>query len=178
MTSQSPAVSRHHARMLLPPAPPPDSAALRPPGSVWLAGLQRSLLLIACLLLVALIGLLDFGTDRHLSFSIFYLVPVAVCAWCGGFSDGALLSLAAAAAWHTTDLFEDPSLPSAVRMWNGVIRFGSLVLISSMVARLHAGILRERRLARTDPLTGAANGRTFYEAAAVEAERRGACAGP
>ncbi len=170
MTSQSPIAQRPYTRMLLPPTPP-EGAALRPPGSGFLAGLQRSLLLVACLLLVAVIGLLDFGTERHLSFSIFYLVPVAVCAWCGGFSDGTLLSLASAAAWHTTDLFEDPALPPAVRMWNGVIRFGSLVLISSLVARLHAGILRERRLARTDPLTGAANGRTFYEAAAVEAER-------
>ncbi len=177
MTSQSPAVSRHHARMLL-PSSPPDGATLRPPGSAFLAALQRTLLLIACLLLAAVIGLLDYGTERHLSFSIFYLIPVAICAWCGGFSDGALLSLASAAAWHLTDLFEDPSLPPTVRMWNGVIRFGSLVLISSLVARLHAGILRERRLARTDALTGAANGRTFYEAIAVEAERRGACAAP
>ena len=144
MTSQSPAVSPRHARMLPPPSLPPDSATLRPPRSAFPAALQRALLLVACLLLVAVIGLLDFGTEGHLSFSIFYLVPVAVCAWCCGFSDGALLSLASAAAWHATDLFADPSLPPAVRMWNGVIRFGSLVLISSMVARLHAGILRER----------------------------------
>ena len=82
-----------------------------------------------------------------------------------------LLSLTASAAWHTTDFYENPSFPPTVRLWNMVIRFGSLVLISSLVARLHAGIHRERRLARTDPLTGAADGRTFYETAAVEAER-------
>src|SRR5262249_61886429 len=34
-----------------------------------------------------------------------------------------------------------------------------------------AGIRREHLLARTDPLTGAANGRTFYSVAAVEADR-------
>src|SRR5262249_5901959 len=48
---------------------------------------------------------------------------------------------------------------------------GTLALTTSLVSRLHAGILRERLLARTDPLTGAANGRTFYEAVAAEAER-------
>jgi diguanylate cyclase (GGDEF)-like protein len=42
-----------------------------------------------------------------------------------------------------------------------------------LVSRLHAGVLREHLLARTDPLTGAANGRTFYEAASSEVERAG-----
>src|SRR5207253_7376812 len=32
-------------------------------------------------------------------------------------------------------------------------------------------VMRERLLARTDPLTGAANARTFYESVALEAER-------
>ena len=36
---------------------------------------------------------------------------------------------------------------------------------------MHAGVRRERLLARTDSLTGAANGRTFYETAAIESER-------
>src|SRR5205823_5425701 len=58
-----------------------------------------------------------------------------------------------------------------VGTWNGVTRFATLALASSLVARLHSGILRERLLARTDPLTGAANARTFYEAVAVEAGR-------
>jgi diguanylate cyclase (GGDEF)-like protein len=43
--------------------------------------------------------------------------------------------------------------------------------MSSLVSRLRVSILRERLLARTDSLTGAANGRTFYETAVAEAER-------
>ena len=169
MTTQSPAMPQTPAPRLPPPCPP--YAAARPQGNLFLAGLHRTLLLLAGLLSVILIALLDYQTESHLSFSIFYLAPVAACAWCGGFSHGTLVSLGASAAWHSTDLYEDPALPAAVRLWNMVIRFGCLVLISSLVARLHAGILRERRLARTDALTGAANGRTFYETAAVEADR-------
>src|SRR5260370_39212914 len=55
--------------------------------------------------------------------------------------------------------------------WSGVVRLGTLVLVTSLVSRLRVGIVRERLLARTDALTGAANGRTFYETAAVEADR-------
>jgi diguanylate cyclase (GGDEF)-like protein len=128
-------------------------------------------LLMGGLLLVGLVGLFDYLTGPHLSFSLFYLIPVVACAWWGGYPHGIFVALAGAVVWHCVDLLEDPSLPAAAGVWNGVVRFGTLVLASSVVARLHAGVLRERRLARTDPLTGAANARTFYEAVAAEAER-------
>ncbi len=115
--------------------------------------------------------LLDRATESRLSFSLLYLLPVTACAWCGGFSDGILLSLGGSVAWHLVDWYENPALPASVRVWNGVIRFGTLALMSSLVSRLRVSIVRERLLARTDPLTGAANGRTFYETAGVEAER-------
>jgi len=139
--------------------------------TVFLEGIRGGLLVIAGLLLVALIALVDYWTGPHLSLSIFYLIPVAACAWWGGFPHGILLSLGGAVAWHTVDGLENPAIPAIFMLWNGVVRFGSLVLTSSLVTRVHVGVLRERLLARTDALTGAANGRTFYEVAAAEAER-------
>jgi diguanylate cyclase (GGDEF)-like protein len=135
--------------------------------------LRGAALVTAGLLFVALVAVLDAGTESHLSFSLFYLIPVAACAWWGGFAPGVLLSLAGSVAWHAVDCFEDPTVPLAARLWNGVVRFGFLALTSSLVSKLHAGVQGERRLARTDPLTGAANGRTFYEAAQAEASRAG-----
>jgi diguanylate cyclase (GGDEF)-like protein len=168
MTTLSPAtrprISRHEA------VPTPRTAG-RPPRGVFLPGVRGALLTIVGVLLVGLIAVLDVGTDCHLSLSILYLLPVAGCAWCGGFSPGVLVSLAGSGAWHLVDLMENPALPPSFRVWNGVIRFGTMVLISSLVSRLHVSMLRERYLARTDPLTGAANGRTLYETAAVESER-------
>jgi diguanylate cyclase (GGDEF)-like protein len=120
---------------------------------------------------VVTIALLDYGTGPALSLSIFYLIPVAACAWWGGFSHGTLLSLAAALAWAFVDALENPAIPPGIGLWNGIARFGTLLITSSLVSRLHLGMRRERFLARTDPLTGAANGRTFYEALAVESAR-------
>jgi diguanylate cyclase (GGDEF)-like protein len=136
-----------------------------------LRGLAEAGLLAGAVLLVALIAALDYCTGPYFSFGIFYLIPVAVCAWWGGFSHGILLALAASMAWGWVDNLENPLLPPVAEAWNGIARFGTLALAASLVARLHAGMVRERRLARTDSLTGAANGRTFYEAAAVESER-------
>lgn len=140
-------------------------------GQMALDGLYEALVVAGGVLLVGLIALLDYATGPHLSFSIFYLIPVAACAWWGGFSHGLLISVTASLVWSAVDAFENPYLPTTAALWNGVAHFCTLVLTSSLVFRLRAGILRERRLARTDPLTGAANGRTFYEAAALEAER-------
>jgi diguanylate cyclase (GGDEF)-like protein len=134
-------------------------------------GYQASLFTVGALIAVLLTALLDYETGPELSLCIFYLAPVAACAWWCGYSHGILLSLAGAVAWSVVDSLENPSFPAVVGVWNGVVRFGMLVITSSLVSRLHAGAQRERMLARTDALTGAANGRTFYEAVVSESER-------
>src|SRR4051812_345006 len=109
-----------------------------------------------CLGLVALIALFDWWTGPQLSFGVFYLLPVAVCAWWGGFSPGILLAVAGSVAWCAVDLAETANPSSTAAVWNGITRFGTLALVASLAARVHAGVRRERWLARTDPLTGAA----------------------
>jgi len=143
----------------------------RPTPAEGMLRLQRGLLFLAAALGVVLIALLDNATESRLSISFLYLLPVTACAWSCGFSHGILLSLGGSVAWHMVDSLENPALPPAVRVWNGVLRFGTLALMASLVSRLRISIVRERLLARTDALTGAANGRTFYETAMAEAER-------
>lgn len=155
------------------PSPPVVSAS-NPPAqraARLLAGLREGGLVLGGLLLVVLIGVLDWHTGPQLSFTIFYLIPVVGCAWWSGFPHGILLALAGSVAWHLVDVLGNPALPNHIACWNGLTRFATLVLVSSLVSRLRTGMLREHRLARTDALTGAANARTFYETAAVEAER-------
>jgi len=127
--------------------------------------------LVGGLLVVVLVALLDYLTGPQLSFSLFYLAPVLGCAWWGGFPQGVLVALAGAVAWHAVDYVENPDQAPVIRLWNDVVLFSTLTLASSLAARLHAGMRRERHLARTDPLTGAANARTFYEAVVAEADR-------
>ncbi len=146
--------------------------------SAFINGFGGAALTAVSLLIVVLIGLLDGGTHSRLSFSLFYLIPAAACAWWGGFAPGVLVYLAGSVAWHVVDELQDPTVPPSTRLWNGLVRFCFLALASSVVSRLHAGVLRERRLARTDQLTGAANGRTFYESAQAEASRAGRTLSP
>jgi diguanylate cyclase (GGDEF)-like protein len=147
---------------------PPRYPALRgwplPCGDGW----RGVLLGVLGLALVGGIALFDHCTGPELSFGVFYFLPIAAVAWWGGFAHGLLLSLAAAAAWHAVDSFDGSALSPAVRTWNDLIRFGVFVISSSLLTRLRVALLYERLLARTDPLTGAANARTFYEALGAE----------
>src|SRR5205085_1126305 len=63
-------------------------------------GLLGMLLLVGGLVLVGLVGLFDYLTGPYLSFSLFYLLPVIVCAWWGGFPHGIFVALAGAVVWH------------------------------------------------------------------------------
>ncbi len=128
-----------------------------------LVPLHRTLLIAGCLVMVGVTALLDQWTGPHLSFGVFYLLPVVVCAWWGGFAPGILIAIAGTVAWCVVDQSEHPSTPPIAEVWNGIVWFGTLVLVASLAARVHMGIRRERYLARTDSLTGAANGRHFYE---------------
>jgi diguanylate cyclase (GGDEF)-like protein len=137
----------------------------------FLRGWPALLLLVGCLFLVGLVGLLEHGTGPEFSFALLYFAPVAWGAWRGGFACGALVALASAAAWHWVDQTKAPLVHPAVWLLNGVVRFGVLVAVSSLLSRLRVSMLLEKSLARTDPLTGAANGRTFYEDIYKAAER-------
>jgi diguanylate cyclase (GGDEF)-like protein len=96
---------------------------------------------------------------------------VALAAWWGGFAAGALVSLTAAVLRHIVSAAHGSDPPPALQLWDGAVHFGVFTLSCSLVSRLRLALARERALASTDALTGAANGRTFYERVGHEARR-------
>lgn len=63
-----------------------------------LSRLDSGTVFVLCAVLVVLVGWVDYATGIELSFSIFYLLPIAVGAWRLGSAAGIGLSLASAAA--------------------------------------------------------------------------------
>ncbi len=131
----------------------------------------RSAVFAATLVLCGAVALVDYAAGQRLSCLLFYLIPVALAAWWGGFSCGILVSVAAAALRHLVRIAHGPVEPSIVYLWDATVHFGVFTLLSSLVSRLRVALVRERALARTDPLTGTANGRTFYDQAEQEVRR-------
>ncbi len=76
------------------------------------------------LLLVALIGTLDYLTGLELRFSVFLLIPVALAAW-RGFYQGVVISAAGAFTWWYVDLHMIHAHSTAlISFWGTLVRLG------------------------------------------------------
>jgi diguanylate cyclase (GGDEF)-like protein len=127
---------------------------------------------VAGLLLVVLLGVLDYLNGPDISLLIFYATPVLVAAWYAGRRAGFLMCAASGLAWLASAYASSQHFSSPViAYWNAAARLGFMFVLAHVVAAFRAALMRERELARTDYLTGAFNGRSFGEAAAAELAR-------
>jgi diguanylate cyclase (GGDEF)-like protein len=120
----------------------------------------------ACLLLIFVIAAADHTTGYELSFSIFYLLPIAFATWYAGLYHGALLSIVSAFVWLIADitagnLYSQPFIP----VWNAGVRFLFFIVTAWLLTTVRAQLEKERSMARLDGLTGVMNGRAFTESA-------------
>lgn len=154
------------------PAPNPPravGAGIRP----WMAAVDRAspaAVRILAALLVVFVGLLDWHTGPRLSFSIFYLAPVALAAWRLGGREGYAWAIIAALTWLGVEAAET-TLPGWILLWNTGVRLGVFLIVAAALAELHRLFHSERALAGTDFTTGVLNARAFHELVELERSR-------
>jgi diguanylate cyclase (GGDEF)-like protein len=139
-----------------------------------LAPLLDSTASIAAMALATLgvLAYLDRLSSMQLSLTPLYLIPVAVVAWYIGRASGRVYAFVAGGAQAIADLTSIGGAPHpAVIAWNAVMIVMLSFVIGEVLTRLHTSLAIEHDLARTDPLTGVANTRSFHELAAAELER-------
>jgi diguanylate cyclase (GGDEF)-like protein len=139
------------------------------PGAVdrFLRARSTSESAVISLMLVALVGVLDYATGREWSFSVFYLVPVAFATWYSSTSVGYLVCGLSAAVWLIVDytannIYSNELIP----FWNATVRLGFFVVTAYLVSNLQARLIYEQTMARTDGLTGLLNAQAFKETSA------------
>ena len=104
---------------------------------------------------IVAVGFLDHWTGPEISFSPFYLAPIALAAWCAGTRGGVLTAALAAGVWLIADLFPPHYSHHAIAFWNAAARllmFLIVALLLSNLRRLAAGLAKtaaERALALT-----------------------------
>lgn len=127
-------------------------------------------LFLISLVFISLVALFDARISQELSLSLFYLLPVFLTAWYLGRAAGVIIILLTAGLWTLSD-FMSSNVTLLALLWNLLVRIGLLYAFTYLLLTLKRGLEREAALSRTDPLTGAANARAFYEIAQRELER-------
>jgi diguanylate cyclase (GGDEF)-like protein len=135
----------------------------RPSSSI--ASLANVALLGALVASVVAIGWLDHETGLYLSFALIYLGPIALATWKFGRAQGMFVAGLSAIVGLASDITSAPASLGVVPFWNACTRLGVFWLVVAGLDGLHRSHDAERRMARTDPLTGVANARHFSEEA-------------
>lgn len=133
---------------------------------------SKAVLLFMGILLISIIGIVDYLTGNEIALSVLYVLPISLVGWFTDRKFGLLASLASAAVWLIADTanrlaYSHPFIP----VWNTLIRYAFFVIITLLLTRLKSALQRESELARIDYLTGAVNNRFFYELLQMELDR-------
>ena len=132
---------------------------------------SKSLWITIGLVLLCVVGLLDYLTGYELSFALFYLFPIALVTWFTNGKVGVITAFVSAGIWLTADILAGQVYShKVVYLWNTAIRLG-FFLLTVLSLRLGKTLERERALARSDYVTGVVNARFFRDLAQREIDR-------
>lgn len=130
----------------------------------WVARQPRGWIWATTVVLIAAVSVADYVTAAEYSFTLFYLIPIALASWPLGRRAGVLISLVAVIGWLLADELSTPHYDSwLVPVWNASARLGIFLIVSLLLPALRSELERQQTLARTDAATGVVNRRGFFQ---------------
>jgi signal transduction histidine kinase len=110
---------------------------------------SKSFLTALGVVLVMLIGMVDYLTGPSFSSLTFYLIPVILITWFVGRTAGILMSVASALTWVIVDMTAGPSYPHIIiPLWNLLERLGTFFIVVYILLRIAKAEEESRRLER------------------------------
>ena len=127
---------------------------------------------VVSLLIMAILGFIDFIVVWEVDLLIFYLAPIFLVAWFVGKNAGAVISVMSAITWFIADEsslhhYSHPVIP----FWNMTVILCFFLTFTYMLAALHKALEEQKELAHKDYLTEIANRRFFYEWVNLEIDK-------
>ena len=122
--------------------------------------------------MVLIVGVISYFTGTGYALSVFFMFPIVFCSWYDGRRAGIGLSIFSTLVWLTTDflLIEQFSY-IYVPIINETLRLIVFIFVSVLVAEFRSALEIQKKIARTDPLTGMSNRLAFFEIADLEIKR-------
>jgi diguanylate cyclase (GGDEF)-like protein len=124
------------------------------------------------LLIIIILGILDYLTGYEISFAIFYVLPVAFASWFSGKNNSIILSIISASVWLYSDLLSGHNYSYyAIPLWNAIMRLGFFLMVAYSLWEIKVLLKKEQTFAKIDFLTDIYNSRAFMEKAKIEIDR-------
>ena len=121
--------------------------------------------------LLCLVGVTDYLTGFEVSFSLFYLIPIALVTWFTTYKLGMVFAVASAIVWLIADIVSGAVYShQIIYLWNSAVRLGFFAL-TVFSFELIKSLEREKSFARMDYVTGTLNARYFHALAQREIDR-------
>jgi len=90
-----------------------------------------------CLLLMMMLGWVDYITGYELGFFVFYTVPIGLAAWYLGRWPGIVVAMGATIAWWLADALAGAKYSSRFSFcWNSTIHFSAFVINAVTIAKI------------------------------------------
>jgi diguanylate cyclase (GGDEF)-like protein len=133
---------------------------------------KELVIIFAALAAIGVVAFIDDLTGQNLDLAPFYLIISGFCVWFTGRRGGIAVSLIAFFAWEVEGLkYGIPGDERFFFTWNMAARSVLFIMVITLVHILKESYARERGLAMTDSLTGAANRRNFFAFLTTEISR-------
>jgi signal transduction histidine kinase len=104
----------------------------------------KLVIIIAGLILIVLLGGLDYVTGPQISFSVFYLLPISLVTWLTNRQGGIISATISAITWLTADLLTQADFSNPlIHYWNAFVRllvFLAIVYLESALKDLNRNL--------------------------------------
>ena len=113
---------------------------------------------------IVLLGAVDYLSGYEVSFSLFYLAPVAFATWYINRTAGVICAVLSCLIWYLADFTSGHQYSNAaIPVWNAIVRLGFFLITALLLTSLRTVLTNQQHLARTDALTGLFGRRAFEE---------------
>lgn len=128
--------------------------------------------LLGSVILVLLLGAIDYFTGFEISFSFFYLIPISIATLYSDFRNGMIVTGLSVFIWAASNRLAGQTYSSEwILYWKSSIRLVTFSMVAYILHQLNLSIKHQKQLARTDFLTGVHNSREFYRLVEMELRR-------
>ncbi len=111
--------------------------------------LSKSIVIIIAVLMTLAIGYIKYVTGVEVSVSIFYIIPIALCAWVVHRKAGFVLAFFSTIIWYVTDILCSPSYShQIIPIWNSLVLFGFFYIMVWLLSSYRKVIDRENTIAK------------------------------